>query len=88
MRTLGVSVLIDPEYREATSPVVRVRVLYHADFDGAEYYRRLATFAHYLVKDGKGGADPAAHFGPGAADVPSFLAQAWRSPRIYPTINL
>jgi hypothetical protein len=80
MRTLGVSVLIDPQYREATSPVVRVLVVYRADFDAAEYYRRLATFANYLVKDGKGGDDPEEHFGPGAVDVPGFLAQAWCTP--------
>jgi hypothetical protein len=58
MRTLGASILIDPQYRDATSPVVRVRVLYRANFDPAEYYRRLATFARYLVKDGKGGRYP------------------------------
>jgi Resolvase, N terminal domain len=58
MRTLGASVLIDPQSGDATSPVVRVRVLYRTDFDPAEYDRRLATFAHYLVKDGKGGDTP------------------------------
>ena len=72
MRTLGVSVLIDPQYRDATSPVVRVRVLYRADFDPAEYYSRLATFACYLVKDGKGGDTPRSTLGPGLPMCQAF----------------
>jgi hypothetical protein len=56
MMTVGKAIAMAPEYRKVATPVVRVRVLYRADYDPAEYYRRLATFAKYLVKDGKGGA--------------------------------
>jgi hypothetical protein len=80
MRTVGKGIAIPPEYQHVSRPVVRVRVLYQADYTASEWYEKLVKFSKYLVKEGKGQDGPATHFGPGAADVQGFLAQAWRSP--------
>jgi type IV secretory pathway VirD2 relaxase len=86
MRTVGKGIAIAPKYRHVTTPVVRVRVLYRADYAASEWYEKLVKFTRYLVKDGKGQEQPATHFGPGAADVQAFVAQAWRSPHNFQLI--
>jgi hypothetical protein len=79
MRTVGKGIAMAPEYQHVSTPVVRLRVLYQADYTASEWYEKLVKFARYLVKDGKGGTDHAEHFGPGAADVQAFLRLAWAS---------
>jgi type IV secretory pathway VirD2 relaxase len=89
MRTLGTGVLIEPQYRAVSGPVVKVQFLAKADFTPQEYYRRLATYVGYLGKAGKGEhGESAEYFGPEgeAVDLQAFLAEAWRAPYCFELI--
>jgi type IV secretory pathway VirD2 relaxase len=87
MRTLGKAVDIPPEYLGRSSPIVRVCVRRRVDFETAEWYAVNAAFTHYLSKDGKGDDGGVAEpFGPGAQDLDTFIAEAWRAPHTFQLI--
>jgi len=78
-RIRGAGAQIPLEYRDASSPVVRLRVIYRPN----QHYAELTAYVAYLKKHGKGeDGGEGEHFTRDGEDVdiPAFLSRLWRSP--------
>lgn len=85
MRTRGAGAQIAAEYRDASSPVVKVQVVYRP----SRYFTELSAYTWYLGKEGKGkdGAEGEHFTREGEEpDIPAFLRRLWKAPWAFKVI--